>query len=89
MTKSGTGTWDLGRGDSGTWGRGTRGRGDAGTRGSGDVGTRGRGDVGTRGLGDVGTHFYHLFNFSSYFTKSSSVDRNCVVPRLKSLVCMM
>ena len=22
MTKSGTGTWDLGRGDSGTWGRG-------------------------------------------------------------------
>ena len=22
VTKSGTGTWDLGRGDSGTWGRG-------------------------------------------------------------------
>ena len=76
VTKSATGTWDLGRGDSGTWGLG-------------DVGTRGRGDAGTRGRGDVGTHFYHLFNFSSYFTKSSSVDRNCVVPRLKSLVCMM
>ena len=42
VTKSGTGTWDLGRGDVGTWGLG-------------DVGTRGRGDVGTRGLGDVGT----------------------------------
>ena len=54
VTKSGTGTWDLGREDSGTPGRGTRGqgdvgRGDAGTRGRG---TRGRGDVGTR---DVGT----------------------------------
>ena len=63
VTKSGTGTWDLGRGtwgrgDSGTWGRGdvgTWGRGDAGTRGLGDVGTRGRGDVGTRGRGDSGT----------------------------------
>ena len=111
VTKSGTGTWDLGRGDSGTWGpgdvgtrgrgdlgtwglgdSGTRGRGDSGTRGLGDSGTRGRGDVGTWGrgdvetrglgdsgtceLGDVGTHFYHLFNFSSYFTKSLSVDRN-------------
>ena len=63
MTKSGTGTWDLGRGDSGTWGRG-----DSGTWGRRDSGTWGRGDVGTRGLGDVGTHFYHLFNFSSYFT---------------------
>ena len=44
MTKSGTGTWDLGRGDSGTWGRG-----DVGTRGRGDVGTWGCGDSGTRG----------------------------------------
>ena len=70
----------MGRG-RGTW--------DVGTRGRGDAGTRGRGDVGTWGRGDVGTHFYHLFNFSSYFTKSSSVDRNCVVPGLKSLVCMM
>ena len=98
VTKSGTGTWDLGSGDSGTWGRGdvgtrgrqdagtrglgdvgtwgrgdsgTSGRGDSGTRGRGDVGTWGRGDSGTRGRGDMGTHFYHLFNFSSYFTKSS------------------
>ena len=57
VTKSGTGTWDLGREDSGTSGRGTRGRGDAGTRGRGDVGTRGRGDVGTwgRGTWDAGT----------------------------------
>ena len=44
-------------------------------------GDTGRGDVGTRELGDVATHFYRLFNFSSYYTKSSSVDRNCVVPR--------
>ena len=51
-TKSGTGTWDLGRGDSGTWGLG-----DVGTRGLGDSGTRGRGDVGTRGRGDAATHF--------------------------------
>ena len=50
VTKSGTGTWDLGLGDSGTWGRG-----DVGTWGRGDVGTRGRGEVGTRGLRDVGT----------------------------------
>ena len=60
VTKSGTGTWDLGRGDSGTWGRGdvgTRGRGDAGTRGRGDSGTRGRGDSGTWGRGDAATHF--------------------------------
>ena len=67
VTKSGTGTWDFGRGDlgtrgrgdSGTWGLGdvgTRGLGDVGTRGLRDVGTRGRGDVGTRGLGDVGTY---------------------------------
>ena len=33
---------------------------------------------------DSGTHFYHLFNFSSYFAKFSSVDRNCVVPRFLS-----
>ena len=55
VTKSGTGTWDLGRGDSGTWGRGdvgTWGLGDSGTRGLGDSGTRG---VGTRGRGDSGT----------------------------------
>ena len=51
VTKSGTGTWDLGREDSGTSGRGTRGRGDVGTW---DVGTWGRGDVGTWGRGDVG-----------------------------------
>ena len=92
MTKSGTGTWDLGRGDSGTWELGdvgTWGLGDSGTWGRGDVGTRGLGDSGTCELGDVGTHFYHLFNFSSYFTKSSFVDRNCVVPRFKFLVCMM
>ena len=61
VSKSGTGTWDLGREDSGTPGRGTRGRGDAGTRGRGDAGTwdsgtRGRGDVGRGdvGLGDAG-----------------------------------
>ena len=92
VTKSGTGTWDLGRGDSGTWGLGdvgTRGRGDVGTWGRADSGTWGLGDSGMCELGDVGTHFYHLFNFSSYFTKSSSVDHNCVVPRFKFLVCMM
>ena len=58
VTKSGTGTWDLGRGDSGTWGLGdvgTWGRGDVGTRGNGEAGTRGRGDVGTWGRGDSGT----------------------------------
>ena len=49
VTKSGTGTWDLGREDSGTPGRGTRGRGDVGL---GDAGTPGRRDV---GLGDAGT----------------------------------
>ena len=61
VTKSGTGTWDLGREDSGTSGRGTRGRGDVGTRGRGDVGlgdlgrgTRGRGTQKRLGLGDVG-----------------------------------
>ena len=92
VTKSGTGTWDAGLGDVGTWGRGgvgTRGLGDVGTWGRGDVETRGLGDSGTCELGYVGTHFYHLFNFSSYFTKSLSVDRNCVVPRFKFLVCMM
>ena len=43
VTKSGTGTWRLGRG-RGTPGRGTRGR---GTRGRRDTGTRGRGDAET------------------------------------------
>ena len=52
MTKSGTGTWDLGREDSGTSGRGTRGRGDVGTWGRG---TWGRGDVGLGNAGDAGT----------------------------------
>ena len=53
VTKSGTGTWDLGREDSETPGRGTRGRGDVGRRdvGTWDSGTRGRG---TRGRWDVG-----------------------------------
>ena len=58
VSKSRTGTWDLGLEDSGTRGRGdvgTRGREDAGTWGLGDVGMWGRGDVGTRGLKDVGT----------------------------------
>ena len=66
VTKSGTGTWDVGtrgrgdvgtrgRGDSGTWGRGTRGLGNVGTRGLGDVGTWGRGDSGTRGRVNSGT----------------------------------
>ena len=61
VTKSGTGTWGLGRGtrvwDVGRvgWDVGTWGRGDLGTWGRGDVGTWGRGtwDVG-RGDGDVG-----------------------------------
>ena len=83
VTKSGTGTWDLGRGDSGTWGRGdsgTRGRGDAGTRarglgdsgtrGRGDVGTRERGDVGTRGRGDAATHFRSI-----EFQKSDNIAK--------------
>ena len=39
----------------------------------------------TRGRGDVMTHFYYLFNFSSYFTKSSSFDRNCIVRRFQRL----
>ena len=58
MTKSGTGTWDLGRGDSGTRGlgdSGTRGRGDSGTWGRGDSGTWGRGDSETWERGDSGT----------------------------------
>ena len=42
------------------------------------------GDGGEKRREDSGTHFYHLFNFSSYFAKFSSVDRNCVVPRLLS-----
>ena len=56
VTKSGTGTWDLGRGTRGrgTRGRGDVGRGDAGTRRLGDAGTRGRGDAGTPGRRDVG-----------------------------------
>ena len=37
VTKSGTGTWDLGREDSGTPGRVTRGLGDTGTWGRGDA----------------------------------------------------
>ena len=59
VTKSGTGTWDLGRGDVGT-----RGLGDVGTRGLGDVGTWGRGDSGTCELGDVGTrrHIFEVFH---------------------------
>ena len=53
VTKSGTGTWDVGREDVGTWdlargGVGTWGRGDLGTWGLGDVETRGREDFGTR-----------------------------------------
>ena len=51
VTKSGTGTWDLGREDLGTGDAGTLGRGDVGTRGRWDAG---RGDVGTRGRGDAG-----------------------------------
>ena len=54
VTKSGTGTWDVGRGDVGTWGRrdaGTRRRGDAGTRGRGDARASELGDA--RGFGDV------------------------------------
>ena len=67
VTKSRTGTWDLGLGtrglgDSGTWGLGdvkTRGRGDSGTWELEDLGTWGRRDVGTwvvgtRGRGDSG-----------------------------------
>ena len=49
ITKSGTGTWDVGRGDARTWVRG-----DSGTRGLGDSGARGRGDSGTRGRGTRG-----------------------------------
>ena len=55
ITKSGTGTWDVGLGDAET-----RGTGDVGTLGRGDVGTQGRGDVvredfGTQTRGDVRT----------------------------------
>ena len=53
VTKSGTGTWDVGCGNAGAWGRGDAGTWDARTQGLGDVGTRGlgdmvRGDFGTR-----------------------------------------
>ena len=60
VTKSRTGTWDLGLEDSGTRGRrdaGTWGLGDVGTWGREDVGTRGLKDVGTRGLGEVGREY--------------------------------
>ena len=52
VTKSGTGTWDVGLG---TRGLGTRGRGDVRTLGRVDAGTWGLGDLGTWGLGDAGT----------------------------------
>ena len=52
VTKSGTGTWDVGLEDAGT-----RGLGDAGTRGREDAGTWGLGDSGTRGRGDSGTWY--------------------------------
>ena len=48
VTKSETGTWDMGRGDVG---RGDVGLGDAGKWGRGDAGTRGGGDA--RGFEDV------------------------------------
>ena len=49
VTKSGTGTWDLGRGDSGTWRLG-----DAGTRG---LGTWGRGDTFSKyRISEMGQH---------------------------------
>ena len=52
VTKSGTGTWDLGRGDSGTWGRG-----DSGTWGRGDSGTWGRGDTFSKyRISEMGQH---------------------------------
>jgi len=40
VTKNGTGTgdWDVGLGDMGTWGSGTWGRGDVGMWGRGDSG---------------------------------------------------
>ena len=73
MTKSGTGTWDLGREDSGTPGRGTRGRRDVGL---GDAGTwdMGRGDVGmwdarTSGREDMPINKQHLkFALNLQFT---------------------
>ena len=64
MTKSGTGTWDLGLEDSGTPGLWDSGTWDSGMRGCGMRGceTRGRRDVGCEdsgtgyaGLGKVGT----------------------------------
>ena len=53
VTKSGTGTWDLGRGDPETEDLGTRGLGDVGTWGRGDVETRGRVNSGMWGRGDT------------------------------------
>ena len=55
VTKSTTGTWEVGHGDVGTWDLWTWGRGDAGTRGCGDAGTWGGGDAGTWGREDFGT----------------------------------
>ena len=62
VTKSGTGTWDLGRedvvlGDAGRWDSRTRGRGTRGRRevGRGDTGTRGRQESGTAARGDAET----------------------------------
>ena len=56
VTKSGTGTWDLGRVDAGTRRCGdvdTRGRGDVGTWKRRDAWMRGRGDARTSELGDA------------------------------------
>ena len=82
MTKSGTGTWDLGartralrdvgRGDVGTWDSGTPGRGtwDVG-RGTWDVGRGtwdvGRADAGTRGRRNAKNFALNLqFTFTPY-----------------------
>ena len=81
VTESGTGTWDLGRGDSGTWGRG-----DVGTWGLGDSGTWGRGDAGTRGLGDSGTWrrgtWGHIFTICLTFHHISQNLRLLIVTAL-------
>ena len=66
VTKSGTGTWKLGRKDSGTPGRGTRerrdvGRGDAGTR---ESKTWRLGDVARRGLEDVINKQHMIFSLA-------------------------
>ena len=82
VTKSGTGTWDLGRG-VGTWGLGdvgTWGLGDVGT-GTGDVGTWGLGDSGTRGRGDVGT-WGHIFTICLTFHHISQNLRLLIVTAL-------